>query len=73
MTHPQEKDHGHGDPEGSIEIWSFQRFRFGGPHDVVTKVFWLEKVQKDSTDATDNVIGINVKVHFVRVETQTHD
>lgn len=67
---PDEENKCHGNPKGTIQIGSLEFFCFVLPHDIVSKVFWLVKMQKDPTHSLDNVICVNVKIDFVGIQAE---
>jgi len=68
---PDEKNQGHGDPKRSVQIGPLEFGGFHRPQNVVSKVFRLVKMQKDPTDALDNVVRINVEIGLVGIQGQT--
>ena len=69
-THPNEENKSHGDPKGPVEIRSLEFICFELPHDIVSKVFRLMKMQKDPTHSLDNVVGVNIKIDLVRIQIE---
>ena len=70
-TYTNKKDQSHGDPERSIEIWTFHTVHLLPQH-IVSEMFGLVEIQTDRLDSSDNVIGINVKVATVGIQGKTH-
>lgn len=62
---PDEKNKRHGNPEWSVKIGSLEFVCFRWTHDIVSKVFRFVKMQNDTTNAFDDVVGINVEIHLV--------